>query len=237
MRVFASTFKKGYDRMKKNIIISVLALMLALTSAACGNKDNKSALVGSGSKQTESDSKTASDNKGSDASKSDSSSSDTQEESAEYQLDHFAENSDKKINMNKIEGKKAQTDSSGKSGDGKMTTCTVAIDEVKVAKVEDMDIVFVVFDFKNTTDSELNFSGEVFAEAYQDGMELSPAVFQNPIEGYSPDTTAQRVAGGESIKVQKAFFTSAPDAPIEIYVRDSYDNTGEKYLSQVFRTK
>lgn len=226
--------------MKKNIIISVLALMLALTAAACGNKDNKSALVGSGSKQTESGSKVDS-NTTDDAEKKDSAddgnSSDAQTESTEYQLDHFAENSDKKINMNKIDGKKAQTDSSGKKGDGKMTTCTVAIDEVKVAKVEDMDIVFVVFDFKNTTDSELNFSGEVFVEAYQDGMELSPAIFQNPIEGYSPDTTAQRVAGGDSIKVQKAFFTSTPDTPIEIYVRDSYDTTGEKYLSQVFRTK
>lgn len=222
--------------MKKNIIISVLALMLALTAAACGNKDNKSALVGSGSKQTETDSTTAADNSGNNSSNV-LGESDAQKESADYQLDHFAENSDKKINMNKIEGKKAQTDSSGKRGDGKMTTCTVAIDEVKVAKVEDMDIVFVVFDFKNTTDSELNFSGEVLAEAYQDGMELSPAVFQNPIEGYSPDTTAQRVAGGESIKVQKAFFTSMPDAPIEIYVRDTYDSTGEKYISQVFRTK
>lgn len=222
--------------MKKNIIISVLALMLALTAAACGNKDNKSALVGSGSKQTETDSTTAADNSGNNSSNV-LGESDAQKESADYQLDHFAENSDKKINMNKIEGKKAQTDSSGKRGDGKMTTCTVAIDEVKVAKVEDMDIVFVVFDFKNTTDSELNFSGEVLAEAYQDGMELSPAVFQNPIEGYSPDTTAQRVAGGDSIKVQKAFFTSMPDAPIEIYVRDTYDSTGEKYISQVFRTK
>ncbi len=221
--------------MKKNIIISVLALMLALTAAACGNKDNKSALVGSGSKQTETDSTTAADNSGNNSSNV-LGESDAQKESADYQLDHFAENSDKKINMNKIEGKKAQTDSSGKRGDGKMTTCTVAIDEVKVAKVEDMDIVFVVFDFKNTTDSELNFSGEVLAEAYQDGMELSPAVFQNPIEGYSPDTTAQRVAGGDSIKVQKAFFTSMPDAPIEIYVRDTYDSTGEKYISQVFRT-
>ena len=221
--------------MKKNIIISVLALMFALTAAACGNKDNKSALVGSGSKQTETDSTTAADNSGNNSSNV-LGESDAQKESADYQLDHFAENSDKKINMNKIEGKKAQTDSSGKRGDGKMTTCTVAIDEVKVAKVEDMDIVFVVFDFKNTTDSELNFSGEVLAEAYQDGMELSPAVFQNPIEGYSPDTTAQRVAGGDSIKVQKAFFTSMPDAPIEIYVRDTYDSTGEKYISQVFRT-
>lgn len=233
MRVFASTFKKGYDIMKKNIVISVLALMLALTATACGNKDNKSALVGNGSNQTESDSTAVSDNNNSNTSNS----ADTQSESVDYQLDHFAENSDKKINMNKIEGKKAQTDSSGKSGDGRMTTCTVGIDEVKVAKVEDMDIVFVVFDFKNTTDSELNFSGEVLAEAYQDGMELSPAVFQNPIEGYSPDTTAQKVAGGDSIKVQKAFFTSEPDAPIEIYVRDTYDSTGEKYLSQVFRTK
>lgn len=237
---------KGRIAMKKKVIISVFALMLAFGMIGCGNKDNKTALVGDGTVKTQTEADNTKD-KSDQSEKNDKSDKSENSESAEnndaskgdveYQLENFAENSDKKINMNKIDGKKAKTDSSGKKGDGKLTTCNVSIDEVKVAKVEDMDIVFVVFDFENTTESELNFSGEVFAEVYQDGMELSPAIFQSTIEGYSPDSTAQKVGAGESIKVQKAFFTSNPELPIEIYVRDSYDSTGEKYLSQVFRTE
>lgn len=208
--------------MKKNIIISILALMLAISAVGCGQKDDGgSALTGSGTTST------ASKN-------TDEAPESTPKGSVQEQLDSFAENADKKINMDKIEGSEYKTDNSGKKGDGKMTTCKVSIDEVKLAEIEGSNVLFVQFDFKNTTDSELNFSGEVLADAYQDGLELSPAVFPNEIEGFSPTSTAQKVAGGDSIKVQKAYVVNDPNTAVEIYVRDTYDETGKTYLSQVF---
>ena len=115
-----------------------------------------------------------------------------------------------------------------------MTTCNVKIDEVKLLEIEGSNIIFVQYEYKNTSDTDNNFSGEVFANVYQDGMELTPAVFRDDIEGYSPDSSIQKVAPGEKIKVQKAYATSDATTPIEVYVQDTYDQTGEKYLSQVF---
>ena len=207
-----------------------MALMLAVTASGCGKTENgTSALTGNGVESTVNKDKTEN--------KAEETQEPTEAPSVQEQLDTFAENADKEINMDQIEGTVFKTDNSGKRGDGKMTTCTVKIDEVKVAEIDGSNIVFVQYDFKNTTNTELNFAGEVFAEAYQDGMELPAAVFPNAIEGFSPNTTAQKVEGGKSIKVQKAYVTSEPNAPIEIYVCDTYDETGKTYLSQVFLAK
>lgn len=229
--------------MKKNIIISILALMLAAAAAGCGQSDSGSgsALV-DGNTSTQTESSTAAPDSGSSNSGDSSAgettpSSDSGEAVQTETSAEFGENADKKVDMDKIEGTETKTDKSGTKGDGEMTTCKIKIDEVKIAPVDDVYMVVIQFDFKNTSSSELNFSGEVYAEAYQDGMELQPAVVINEIEGYSPDTMMQRVEPGDSIKVQKAFTTSDPNAPVEVYVRDAYDNTGKKYLAQVFRVK
>ena len=225
--------------MKKNIMIAILALMLAVSAASCGQKKNSNSALVDGQTTTQAtDSVSATPTAGAASSGSeqkDSSTSQSEQNNSSGSSDNFAEDSDKKVNMNKIEGTKAKTDSSGKKGDGKMTTCQVAIDEVKILPFEGAYMVVVQYNFKNTSDSELNFAGEVYAEAYQDGMELSPAVFQGTLEGFSPETTMQKVEPGKSIKVQKGYVTSDPNTPIEVYVRDTYDQSGQAYLSQVFR--
>lgn len=225
--------------MKKNIIIAILALMLAVSAAGCGQKKNSNSALVDGQTTTQAtDSVSATPTAGAASSGSeqkDSSTSQSEQNNSSGSSDNFAEDSDKKVNMNKIEGTKAKTDNSGKKGDGKMTTCQVAIDEVKILPFEGAYMIVVQYNFKNTSDSELNFAGEVYAEAYQDGMELSPAVFQGTLEGFSPETTMQKVEPGKSIKVQKGYVTSDPNTPIEVYVRDTYDQSGQAYLSQVFR--
>lgn len=204
--------------MKKNIIISVLALMIAATAVGCGNKAEKqSALVGGNSTNVET-----------------SNTKVIEDLDDKETLDNFVKDADKDIDMDKIDGTVAKTDKSGTKGDGKMTTCNVKIDEVKLLEIEGSNIIFVQYEYKNTSDTDNNFSGEVFANVYQDGMELTPAVFRDDIEGYSPDSSIQKVAPGEKIKVQKAYATSDATTPIEVYVQDTYDQTGEKYLSQVF---
>ena len=225
--------------MKKNIMIAILALMLAVSAAGCGQKKNSnSALVDGQTTTNTTESASATPTAGAVSSGSeqkDSSTSQSEQNNSSGSSDNFAEDSDKKVNMNKIEGTKAKTDNSGKKGDGKMTTCQVAIDEVKILPFEGAYMIVVQYNFKNTSDSALNFAGEVYAEAYQDGMELSPAVFQGTLEGFSPETTMQKVEPGKSIKVQKGYVTSDPNTPIEVYVRDTYDQSGQAYLSQVFR--
>mgnify|MGYP002773933838 CR=1 FL=1 len=225
--------------MKKNIMIAILALMLAVSAAGCGQKKNSNSALVDGQTTTQAtDSVSATPTAGAASSGSeqkDSSTSQSEQNNSSGSSDNFAEDSDKKVNMNKIEGTKAKTDNSGKKGDGKMTTCQVAIDEVKILPFEGAYMIVVQYNFKNTSDSELNFAGEVYAEAYQDGMELSPAVFQGTLEGFSPETTMQKVEPGKSIKVQKGYVTSDPNTPIEVYVRDTYDQSGQAYLSQVFR--
>lgn len=238
---------EGVVIMKKNIIISMLVLMLAAAAAGCNkNNDSNSALVeGTTATQTtegvassEGSSSTAgTSSEGSTSNGSGSSGTNNGESVEQNTASEFGDNADENVDMDKIEGTEAKTDKSGTRGDGKMTNCKVEIDEVKIAPVDDVYMVVIQFDFKNTSNSELNFGGEVYVDAYQDGMELTPTVVLESIEGYSPDTTMQKVAPGDSIKVQRAFTTSDPSTPVEIYVRDAADDSGQTYLAQVFRVE
>lgn len=215
--------------MKKNIIISILALMIAASAVGCGSKaEKKSSLVAGNSTNVETSNTENTDN---------SEEASTSQSTADSQTENYVKDADKDIDMDKLDGTVAKTDKSGTKGDGKMTTCNVKIDEVKMVEIDGSNIIFVQFNYKNTSDTDNNFSGEVLPIVYQDGMELSPAVFRDEIEGYSPDSSIQRVAPGESIKVQRAYATSDASTPIEIYVQDTYDQTGENYLSQVFLLK
>lgn len=214
--------------MKKGIIVTALILTLFAVSGCNKNSTQQSALVDGN--VTNSPQTTQS------ANSTDAPSSDAQDTTSEqYQLDHFAENADEAVDMDKIEGTEAKTDSSGKKGDGKFTTCDVSIDSVKVSEVEGIRIAFVEYTFKNTSDSDITFTGDVISEAYQDGMSLNAAIFPSDIEGFSPDTISQQVAPGEKIKVQKAFTLLDNSVPIEVYVRDSFSSSADDYLAQVFR--
>lgn len=232
--------------MKKNFIIVSLAVMLAVSAAGCNKADDgKSALVDGqstvqttdGTQSPESTQQTdgTSENSGESSGGSQENGASENGTSGTESGAEFGENADKKVDMDKLEGTEAKSDRSGTKGDGEMTTCKIKIDEVKIVPQDENSLVVVQFDFKNTSSAELNFTGEVYAEAYQDGMELVPAVIRGEIEGYSPDTMMQKVDPGDSIKVQKAFITSDPDTPVEVYVRDTYDESGQKYLAQVFR--
>lgn len=226
--------------MKKNIIISMLVLMLAASAAGCSSSDDGgSALVDGTSATQTTDGTSSSEAPSEDAGSAETSSSGTASEgsSGESSASNFADNADEAVDMDKIEGTEAKTDRSGTSGDGRMTNCEIEIDEVKIAPVDDVYMVVIQFDFKNLSNSALNFNSEVSVDAYQDGMELTPTVLLESIEGYSPNTTMQGVEPGDSIKVQKAFTTSDPNTPVEIYVRDTYDTSGQTYLAQVFRVE
>lgn len=219
--------------MKKSIIISALAIMLALSAAGCGQKTQQGSALVDGN-VTSTPESTSSSTGAADNAASGNTAEQGGQTDEQYQLEHFAENADEAIDMDKIEGTEAKTDSSGTKGDGKMTTCEVGVDEVKIAEIDGAKVAFIQYNFKNISDSEITFTGDVYSEAYQDGMSLNPAVFPNEIEGYSPESIMQKVAPGKSIKVQKAFTLTDAAIPIEVYVRDTYNESGAESLAQVF---
>lgn len=224
--------------MKKNIIISMLVLMLAASAAGCSRSDDGGSALVDGTPATQTADGTSSTGTPNDTNTSESDTDEGAGEAVEQNTAaEFGDNADELVDMDKIEGTEAKTDRSGTSGDGRMTNCQVEIDEVKIAPIDDVYMVVVQFDFENLSSSEINFNGEVYVDAYQDGMELTPTVLLDSIEGYSPDTTMQGISAGESIKVQRAFTTTDPNTPVEIYVRDTYDTSGQTYLAQVFRVE
>lgn len=223
--------QKGMDlNMKKNFIISILALMLAVSAAGCGAKTDKGSALVDGEAQTSSTMEPRED-----APQTTSAPVEAPQGNEQEQLNNYGKDADKSVDMDKIKGNSLKSDKSGSKGDGKFSTCNVSIDEVKAANIDGSDVIIVQYDFKNTSGSDINFDGEVYAEAYQDGMELSPAIFQGAVDGFSTATLAQKVAPGESIKVQKAFATADVNTVVELYVRDTYDQTGQAYLAQVWR--
>ena len=155
----------------------------------------------------------------------------------QYQVEHFAEDADKSADSSKIDGTKATTADGSDKGKGTINEAyKVSIDNLVVTTHEDRTVAIVDFTFKNNSTQPVNFSGAINVLASQNGMELTPAIFQTELEGYSPNTIMQSVEKGEKITVQKAFSLTDAETPVEIQL-STYTDTVNNLVTKIFDIK
>ncbi|MDD6484308.1 MAG: DUF5067 domain-containing protein [Clostridiales bacterium] len=199
--------------MKRLYAVFAAATALSLMLSGCGQTVNKNAsslndLVGDGM---------------------------SEEQQVQEQLNNFAKDADKNADSSKINGNTAVVDANSGEGEGTLLNAyKVTIDNLVVTEHEGRNVAIVDFTFKNNSTEPVTFAGAVNAMAYQDGMELVGSVFQEPIEGYEPNTTAQTVKKGEKITVQKAFSLQDTTTPVQIQLRAYTDTTGENVVERIF---
>ncbi len=184
--------------MKKRLIIITAALILALSAVGCGQKANNTGTVQNNNQQT--DASGAYENNGA-------------QQSGEAVV--YSE----QVDMDKVEGESAKSDSDKKEFQGELGSVEVSIEDAKLISYEDEDVAVVSFSYKNNGDTEASFTSKLNVEAYQNNDRLPPAVVDG-VEGVSLLSMSENIAKGDTITVQKAFKVRDKSQPITVEVRE-----------------
>jgi Skp family chaperone for outer membrane proteins len=192
--------KEGFYMKKK--IITITAIMAVIASmAGCGKSNTSSNIV---------DTNTTSSSTASTATTDSTAAGSTEEttktaEEVQKELDNFAADADKNVDM-----KKVGTEIKGESDGDNESKADLGGYEVEIkdgALAEDANgnkVLVVEFSFKNNTSQDINFSGAINVDAFQDKSPI-PVAATFSAEGYDVLTQAQNVPYNETITVQKAF--------------------------------
>lgn len=136
------------------------------------------------------------------------------------------------VDMEKVEGKEANSQTDKKDYDGKLGEYSVSIGDAKLLNVDDADIVLISFDFKNNSDTEMAFTAAIDVEVTQDGGKLPGAVVSN-IEGVNLLAMTERIPSGDSITVQRAYRMKDTSLPVEVVARE-FGASSDEELSKTF---
>lgn len=197
--------------MKKTFIIITAALILALSAAGCGQKTNNTAVPQS---------------------------TQAADASGAYENNTAEQNSEdvvysEKVDMDKIEGEAAESDSDKNEYQGELGNVEVTIEDAKLIKYEDEDVAVVSFKYKNNSNQEMPFTSTLDVAAYQNDSKLPPAVV-NGVEGVELLSMAENVKKGDTITVQKAF-KLRDKSPMTVEVREFViDENSSDGLVKVF---
>jgi uncharacterized protein YxeA len=185
--------------MKKKLLITIAALALIVSAAGCGQK-NANTTQDNNTAQTE-----TSQNSGADVS------------------DNYAEGASENVDMNKIDGTELKSESDSEAS-ATLEESAVSIEDAKLVEVDDRQLVVVSYKFTNKSDSEESFTSLMKTEVYQDGLTVNPAIGQYDIEGFDPNSTAERVKPGKTVTVQE-IYSLVNDAPVEVVVSEFHGTT------------
>ena len=155
--------------------------------------------------------------------------------SSTSKYDEYFTGADKDIDMNAIDGDKAETadDSNAK---GKINGAEVKIGDAKVVDYNDGKVIIVSFEFKNDTSSDVTFNGLLSTDANQEDAYLSTALTLRT-EGYVPETLVQTVGSGEKITVQRAFRLFDDTTPVTITVDNAVNPDVNTQVTKTFNIK
>lgn len=195
--------EKGLIRMK-NKLLAVIAAAAVLTSAGCAAKK---------------DSKT-------DAS---TQSAQTQNNSVQDVSENYAAGASDNVDMDKIDGA-GLDDANDENDSATLEESVVSIEDAKVVETDSGKIVIVSYDFTNKSDNEESFSSLIRSDAYQDGMSISRALINDAIDGFDPNSTAERIKPGKTITVQEAYVLVSDIAPVEIVAEEFHSQSGVRVL-------
>lgn len=142
-------------------------------------------------------------------------------------VNNYASGSSDNVDMDKIDGEELGEAEDNEDTSAALKESSVSIENAKVVDAgESGKILIVSFKFTNGSGSEESFSSMIDAEAYQDGAELTPAIVRDPIEGFDPNSTAERIKKGKTINVQKAYRLDSDAGVITVSARE-YNSTAE----------
>jgi len=83
---------------------------------------------------------------------------------------------------------------------------------------EGKDAVFVTFDFTNNSEENANFDSAVYAEGFQNGVELEFATIYNGERDDIYDNKYKDIQPGTTIEVKEAYLTQDRENPISVKV-------------------
>lgn len=132
------------------------------------------------------------------------------------------------VNMNKIDGTTLKSSTDKASYSGKLGEVEVTIEDAKVIKYDDADVMVVSYKFKNNSDTDTPFTGKVNAQAYQNDDRLQPIVVTG-VEGVTMLALSENVKKGDTITVQQAYVLndSATAVDVEVMENDMANATSD----------
>lgn len=207
--------------MKKSLIIAAI-LTLSLASGCGGGKssetqDGNAASTGNQSAQSDQ-----------------SAQSGTADGQTSSNPIDFAQNASENVDMDAIDGSFLEvSDESNGSPKQELGVYEVSIKDAKKFELDGSDYVVFAIDFTNNSSVDMTFASAIDALAFQDGMQIAPAVLPEMPEGLDTTTTMQYVHSGETITVQKVFMLSDTTTPVELQVKAFYEDT-DAVASQIF---
>lgn len=212
--------RNGY---MKKIIVLISAAALIVSMAGCKKDETHNSQI------TDSSTSSASSEPG-------ASNPPKTEEQIQEELDNFAKDADKNVNMDKLGGEKLKGESESGSDKGDLGGYEVAIKDAVTVASDNSNVIIIEFTFKNKTSEDTNFAGVIDVKAEQNNAYLPTAVTFSA-EGYDVLTQAQTVKYNDTIKVQKAFILDNTDNPVIINVKKNDNIGGSEVISKTFNLK
>lgn len=210
-------------RLKKGLLI-LIAAMLSLSMAACGdNNDDNSASSGSGT-QAEN---TASSSGGEASAETDGTPMPTAAP---------MEDASKYVNMNKVDGVKLDdTDAENDTLDdsGEIDGFKISIDEAKVIDYEGEKVIIVSYEFENKTSSPRTFASMMETEVTQGGVNLASTVVSG-VEGVNTNSAIEYVDTNDSITLQGAYILRDEQSDVNVVVH-KYGEPAGASISKAFK--
>lgn len=185
--------------MKKSLIMITTALILAMSVAGCGQKaDNNTDKKTTPTQQT--DASGAYENTG---------------ESNKTVDNPEDQNYSEAVDMKKVEGQEAISDTKESEYRGTVGDSKVTIEDAKIIEYDGEDVIVVSFEFTNKSSSDQSFTGMFDVAAIQNDEQLPPATVVG-VEGIEMLSVAENISSGKTITVQKAYKLRDKTAPVTI---------------------
>ena len=186
--------------MNKKLLILVAALAVTVSAAGCGQK-NSSQNANDGAQKTEQSQTEVSDN--------------------------YAQGASENVDMGKIDGNELSVGEGSENSKATLEESAISIEDAKLASADGQNIIIVSYKFTNKSDNAESFSSIMKSEAYQGGMSIANAAIQQDVEGYEPNSTAERIEPGKTITVQEAYLLVSDTTPVTVNVKEFHSQSGE----------
>lgn len=184
--------------MKNRLLILIAALALTVTAAGCGTK------------------------------KADNGGSASQNKQAVDVSDNYAEGASKNVDMGKINGAElSAADAENEQNKATLEDSAISIEDAILTTADGNNVIIVSYKFTNKSNNAESFNSIMKSEAFQEGLSIAHATIREDIEGFDPNSTAERIDPGKTITVQEAYLLASDTAPVTATVQEFHSESGE----------
>lgn len=143
------------------------------------------------------------------------------------------ENYLKNVDMDKVDGKEATSQTAEDAYMGTVGNSEVVIGDAKVIEYEGENVVIVSFTYRNNASNAASFQSKFDVSATQDESLLPPAVVAD-VEGVDTLSTSVRIETGDTITVQKAFKLRDTSAAVKVELKEFGKTENVTAIEKVF---